>query len=302
MMKIIKPTMITPALLTSSTVAEPDTGEITWNPATPYAEGAVVIRTGTHMKYERLAPGGVDAGLPESTPLKWLTVGPTNRWAMFDRKIGTATTAATSISAVMSPGGVSGLGALELVGREAVVTLKDAPGGSTVYTRTIDLDGTIITTVYEWLYSDFEQLTDFVLTDLPRHFLTGQLTFTVSGTSGVSVGVLQVGTVLEVGKTIGQPTADILDFSKKDQDRFGNFDVEEGAYSKRGSIQVLTAKSDFNKIFRGIASLRAIPCIYIPVDQIGFEPLINYGFFKTFSMVVAYQNHHLCNLEIEGLI
>ena len=302
-MKIIRPTAITSSMLTSSTVAEPDTGEVAWNPVTSYPVGAQVIRTNMHWTYERIGTGGVSAVLPESDSALWLPVGPTNRWRMFDRKIGTVTSAATTITAVMQPGGVSGIGALELVGREAVVTLKEAPGGGTVYSRTISLDGTLITSVYEWLFSEFEQLTDFVLTDLPQHFPSGELTVSITGTTGVSVGVLQVGNVLDVGGTIGQPTVGILDFSRKVRDQFGNFDVQqEGAYSKRGSIQVLTAKSDFNKIYRGIAALRATPCIYIAIDQIGYEPLISYGFFKEFSMVVAYANHHLCNLEIEGLI
>ncbi|CUI04671.1 hypothetical protein BN2497_4119 [Janthinobacterium sp. CG23_2] len=63
----------------------------------------------------------------------------------------------------------------------------------------------------------------------------------------------------------------------------------------------VTDASEFNKLFRSLAALRAISCIYIGADQIGFEPFITYGFYKDFSMVVAYPQHHLCNLEIEGL-
>ncbi|ATQ77905.1 hypothetical protein CR152_27930 [Massilia violaceinigra] len=299
-MKVIKPTTITTAMLTSSTVAEPAAGEVAWNAATAYALGAVVIRTSTHMKYER-AVAGTSATAPESDPTNWLPAGPTLRWGMFDRKIGTATTAATSITVVTQPGAVSGLGMLELVGRQVVVTLKNAPGGTTVYSRTVNLDGTLVTSVYDWFFMDFEQLTDFVLTDLPQHYASCELTVTITSTTPVSVGVLQVGQVLAIGRTIGGSTVGIIDYSRKERDRFGNFDVVEGDFSKRNSLQVLTAASEFNKIFRSLASLRAIPCIYIGADQIGYEPMINYGFYKDFSMVVAYPQHHLCNLEIEGL-
>ena len=299
-MKIIKPTVITAAMLTSATVAEPDTGEVLWNAATAYTVEQQVIRTTTHMKYERKV-AGTTATPPENDTVNWFPIGPTNRWAMFDRKVGTKTAAATTLAATMTAGGVSGLAALELTGREAVVTMKSAPGGSTVYSRTVSLDGTIISSVYDWLFNDFEQLTDFVLTDLPRHYTGSELTFQVNGTSGVSCGVLQVGTVFDIGNALTGAQVGIIDYSRKVTDEFGNRDVLERGYSKRGSIQVLTAKSDFNKIYRLLASLRATPCVYIGADTIGYEPMINYGFYKDFSMVVSYSQHHLCNLEIEGL-
>ncbi|NHZ93550.1 hypothetical protein F2P45_31790 [Massilia sp. CCM 8733] len=299
-MKVIKPTTITTAMLTSSTVAEPAAGEVVWNAATAYAAGAVVIRATTHMKYERVI-AGTTAMLPESDPLNWIEAGPTLRWAMFDRKIGTATTAPTAITVVTRPGSISGLGMLELVGRQVVVTVKDAPGGITVYSRTVNLDGTMITSVYEWFFLDFEQLSDFVLTDLPQHFAACELTVTITSTTPVSVGVLQVGQAMTVGRAAMGATAGIIDYSKKEKDRFGNFDVVAGAFSKRGNLQVLTPATEFNKIFRSLAALRATPCIYIGADQVGFEPLIIYGFYKELSMVVAYAQHHLCNLEIEGL-
>ncbi|CUI07882.1 hypothetical protein BN2497_10541 [Janthinobacterium sp. CG23_2] len=299
-MKVIKPTSITSAMLASSTVAEPAPGEVAWNPSTPYAAKDVVIRTSTHMKYERVL-AGTSSTAPELDSANWIEAGPTNRWAMFDRKIGTATTAATAVTVVTRPGSISGLGMLELVGRQVDITLKDAPGGTTVYSRTVNLDGTIITSVYDWFFVDFEQLSDFVLTDLPQHYASCELTVTVTSTTPVSVGVLQVGQVMTAGRAAMGATAGIIDYSKKEKDRFGNFDVVEGAFSKRCNLQVLTPAAEFNKIFRAFAALRAIPCVYIGVDQVGFEPLIIYGFYKDFSMVVAYPLHHLCNLEIEGL-
>ncbi|MFB9242356.1 hypothetical protein IV454_16410 [Massilia antarctica] len=299
-MKVIKPTTITTAMLTSSTVAEPAAGEVAWNAATAYALGAVVIRATNHMKYERKI-AGTSSTAPENDPVNWDEAGPTLRWAMFDRKIGTATTAATAVTVVTRPGSISGLGMLELVGRQVDITLKDAPGGVTVYSRTMNLDGTQITSVYEWFFLDFEQLTDFVLTDLPQHYAACELTVQITSTTPVSVGVLQVGLVMTAGRTAMGATVGIIDYSKKEKDRFGNWDVVAGAFSKRGNLQVLTPAAQFNKIFRSLAALRATPCIYIGADQVGFEPLIIYGFYKDFSMVVQYDQHHLCNLEIEGL-
>ncbi|MFC6415957.1 hypothetical protein ACFP9X_24560, partial [Massilia varians] len=170
-----------------------------------------------------------------------------------------------------------------------------------VYSRTIPLDGTLITSVYDWFFEDYEQLTDAVLTDLPQHFMSGELTFELTGTSGVEIGVLQVGQVIELGQTKWGASVGIADFSKKERDIFGNYDVLERAWSKTSSFQVVTAASDFNKIYRRLAAIRATPCIYIGHDQVGFEPMFAYGFYKDFGITVDYHHSHLLNIEIEGL-
>ena len=298
-MKIIKPTVITDAMLTGSSVAEPADGEVAWSAATAYAKGAVVIRTTTHRQYERLV-AGTTATAPEADPVNWMDIGPTSRWAMFDRKVGTET-AAASLTVTMQPGGVSGIGALELTGRELRVQMKDAPGGTVIYDRTVSLDGTLIESVYDWFFADFEQLTDVVLTDMPQHYAGCELTYTQTGTSGVAVGVLLVGQVIEIGRAQYGASVGIIDYSRKEKDQFGNLDVIERTYSKRSSLQVITEKAKFNKIYRTLASLRATPCIYLGADQAGYEPMITYGFYKDFGIAVPYPNHHLLNIEIEGL-
>jgi len=298
-MKIIKPTVITDAMLASSSIAEPDVGEVAWNAGTAYAKGQVAIRTTTHRKYERLV-AGTTATAPESDPANWMDIGPTNRWAMFDRKIGTATEAA-SLTVVMRPGGVSGLSALELVGRQAHIQMKTAPGGPVVYDRTVQLDGTVVDTIYDWFFADYEQLSDFVLTDLPQHYPGCELSFTLTGTSGVSIGALPVGQVFEIGRAQYGASVGIVDYSRKERDQFGNLDVLERNYSRRSTLQVVTDKAKFNSIYRLLASLRATPAIYIGADQVGYEPMITYGFYKDFGIAVSYPNYHMLSIEIEGL-
>lgn len=299
-MKIIKPTVITDAMLVSSTVAEPDVGEQEWVATKAYVKGDVAIRKSTHRKYERLA-AGTTATAPESDKANWLDIGPTNRAAMFDRKVGTLTTSPGNLTVVMRPGGTSGLGALELTGRELVTRVRSAPGGPVIYEKTVSLDATIIESPYDWFFAEFEQRTDVVMTDLPQHYFNGELEVQLTGTAGVSMGVLQVGQVIEVGRTKKGASVGISDFSKKDRDTFGNYDVLERTWSKNSSMQVITDAADFNKIYRRLASLRATPCIYMGTDRLGFDPLITYGFYKDFGITVDYEHSHLLNIEIEGL-
>lgn len=299
-MKIIKPTVITDAMLTSSTVPEPDVGEVLWDPNVTYQVGDEVIRVSTHTTYMRATAGKTSAA-PEVDPTNWRAIGPTNRWGGFDRKVGTVSAAATNMTYVLRPGSVGGLGMLELTGRQAKVQMRTAPGGPLVYDKTIELDGTLITSVYDWLFAEYEQLSDFVLTDLPQQYPSCEMTVTLTGTAGVSVGVLQVGQLVEVGSAQYGASVGIIDYSVKKADEFGNWDVVERNYSKHCTLQVVTSRADFNKLYRRLAALRATPCIYIGSDQAGYEPMISYGFYKDFGITVTYPEYHLLNIEIEGL-
>jgi hypothetical protein len=304
--KVIKPIVITDAMLTSSTVAENDYPA--WASGTTFATGGKCISTVTHRIYESLKDANVGkdptdiANRTGDSPW-WLDIGPTNKLAMFDNVVGTVTTGTSPVTVVLRPGSVSGLAMLELSGRQAQVTMKDAPGGTVVYDRTVDLDGTIIESVFDWFFAEFEQHADFVLTDLPAQFSNCELAVSVSATTGsAGVGVLKVGTVVELGRTLAGAKAGIMDFSGKERDTFGNTLIVERAYSKEASFDIVTDSTRFNKIFRTLASIRATPAVYIGTESAGYEPLIVYGFFKDFSITVEYFSHHLCSLEIEGLV
>lgn len=299
-MKVIKPLVLTDAMLVSSTAPETDHPE--WSAVTAYTVGVKCIRASTHRIYERRV-AGTTATAPELDPENWLDVGPTNRHAMFDAVVGTSTAVASPLTVVLRPGSVSGLALMELAGAELTVAMTAAPGGTTVYERTISLDGTIIESVYDWFYTEYEQRTDVVLTDLPFHFPGCELTISITAPAGgVACGVCKFGEVIEIGATRYGAGVEIMDFSRKEQDAFGRYAVVERAYSKRVSLSVLTEKGDFNRIFRRIAALRATPCIYIATEDGGYQPLIAYGFYKGFSIVVEYPAYHDCSLTVESLI
>lgn len=299
-MKVLKPHAITDAVLLSSTVPEDD--HPAWVSGATYAIGARVIRTTTHSIYERLSEGAGTTP-PENDMTNWLNVGPTNRWAAFDQKVGTVTSGASPMTFVLRTGSTDSLALFELRGRVAQVDMRDATGGQVVYSRTIDLDGSGIESFYDWFFADFEQRTDVVLTDLPSQFASAELTVTVTATSGnPEIGVFKPGLASELGDTQYGAKVGISDYSRKDRDVFGNVIVVERAYSKRATFELVTKRASFNRIYRTLAALRATPCVYIGTEEPGYEPLLIYGFFKDFSIDVQYPEHHLCSLEIEGLI
>lgn len=67
-MKVIKPITITPAMVTSSTAAEPGTGENAYNALTDYSVGDEVIRTETHRVYVSLRGEKAVVTISNGTP------------------------------------------------------------------------------------------------------------------------------------------------------------------------------------------------------------------------------------------
>lgn len=134
-MNVIPPITITDALLTSSTIAEPDTGEAVYSAGTTYGLGAVVISTTTHLKYTSLQAGNL--GHPLSAAIAqgvvptaadwWVMSGPTNKWAMFDLMRSTASIAPLALTAVVTPGvRVDALGLHGLAADAVLVTVNPA--------------------------------------------------------------------------------------------------------------------------------------------------------------------------------
>lgn len=279
----------------------PETDFAVWAAPTAYSVGNKVIRTSTHRIYQRLI-AGTTATAPELDAINWLDIAPTNRWAMFDGVVGTKTTAMQSLTVVMRPSGVDGLGLLELVGQTATIVMKDAPGGVVILNRVIQLDGTLVTSFYDWFYKPYQQLTDVVLTDLLSSYVSNELTITITGSSTVSIGVCKFGPITNIGDLKYGAKIGISSLSVKSFDAFGNALITKRGFRKIADFSIVTQATDFNGIFRKLSSLDAVACIYVGSELTGYEPFLVYGFFKDFNMSVDYISHHLCTASIEGLI
>ena len=122
-MKLIRPFTVTAASLTSS-VAETDATE--YASTATYAAGATAMWTvgadATHHVYESVVDGNVGNALTDAA--KWLDLGPTNRFAMFDQKNGTSTTAASIDVSVDVTGRADGLALLNLTGEQVYISME----------------------------------------------------------------------------------------------------------------------------------------------------------------------------------
>ena len=302
-MKFIRPTPITSAALLSSTVAESDYAA--WNAATAYALGARVIRASTHRIYERLV-AGTTATAPESDIVNWIDIGPTNRWAMFDEKLGTVTTASNSLSVVLAPGRIN---SLALLGVDAdTVSVALVVSGVTVYTASLNLiNDSHVGNWYEYFYEPIYQQTEVVITDLLDAALLdvpgysdGQLTVTLTRTGGtVGVALMAVGVLFDVGDTQYGAQVSIRDYSRKEADAFGNYSLVKRSYSKTMHADVLVPRDQVDNVVKNITRHRATNVVWIGDSQFG--ALIVYGFMADWRLVIDTYTQSTFSAQIEGM-
>lgn len=297
-MKIIRPTRVTDSNLLSSSVPENDYSE--WVSGTAYNEGDKVILALTHTIYEALKSTTGES--PDAHPLSWLPIGPTNRWAMFDEKIGTSTTATTSITFSVKPGIVSGIAFLDLVGVTTIRVKLTAPDG-VIYDKTVTLTDTA--GIIDWWTYFFEEVsvqTFVVLTDLPT-YRSSVMEVTISGGVGttVSVGSIVFGRLFEFANAVDYGASiGIQDYSRKERDDFGNVMITERAFSKRARWNFSIQNSKVDSFQRTLAELRATPAVYIGASQ--YDSMIIYGFYRDFDTIIAYPNHSECSIDLESLV
>lgn len=297
-MKLIDPVKVTNAVLTTPPMAETDYPA--WSAPTNYAIGDRVVRTSVHRVFEALV-AGIHAGLPEATPTRWVDIGPTNAWAMFDDKVGTSTTSAgPSMTWGLTPAAaIDHLDLLDVsaASARAVMTVSAV----SVYDRTISLEAAeTVGDAWEYCFSPIVRRTIAQFDDLPP-YASGVLTITLTDTVPVSCGSCIVGQTFEIGESEFGARAGITDFSRKETDAFGVTSVVERAYSKRTSQAVAIDNARFDEVLRRLTLLRAKPVLWIGAAGL-YEAFVVYGFFKSLELELQTATEAICSLEIEGLV
>lgn len=298
-MKYILPVAITDAMLVSHSV--PETDHAAWNGATNYATGTRVIRTSTHRIYERLAPGGITATAPELDPANWVDALPTNRWAMFDRSVGTVTAASGSITVTITPGEkVEGLALLDLDCESVEITCTVL--GSTVYSASFEpvLDDLEVTDWYSYFFASILRRQTLVITDIPPY--DGMtITIAVGAAAGsVSCGTLAIGRVYQVGDTLAGVGLTFQDFSVKSTDAFGTTTITQRGCADRMTCRTLLAPGAVDSVYRRLKAIRATPVVWIGAQSI--ESTVLYGWGKDFAVDLALKDVHHCSFTVEALV
>lgn len=278
---------------------------VEWSSATTYALGDIVIQAATHRMFESLQAANLNHSPTELLSTWWIDIGPTNAWAMFDQVNGTATAAQSEIAfTVQTTGRVDSVALLSLAGAQVVVSATY--GGNSVYNETYSLvDNTGVTDWYAYFFTPPLRRTDLIVSDLPLY--AGMVvSVALTGEGAVSIGSAIIGLSQALGTSIYGARVGITDFSRKEADAFGNYQLVERPFSKRGNFSVVVdgfsvmeVASKVDAIQRILAGYRATPLVFVASDS--YDATAIFGFYRSFDLDIAYPTQSVLTLEIEGL-
>lgn len=299
---IVNPVTITESKLVSTNIAENDYPA--WSSATAYASGVRVIRTSTHRVYESLQASNTN-NAPETSPLWWVEVGPTNRWRVFDSSNLSQTVnvggSPIAITYTLQPGEAIGCVAILNItgGSNVSITMTD-PTYGVVYSQQ-DTIGNLPPGPdwWNWLFGSRVSLVQYVKTDLPT-YPAASIQITVTGDSSLALGVVLVGknANFSMGMKYGARVG-IQDYSRKETNEFGDPVFVERAFAKRASFDVMLENAEIDALQSYLTSIRAKPVLWVASNE--YSATVIYGFYKNFDILLNYVNHADCSLEIEGL-
>jgi hypothetical protein len=246
----------------------------------------------------------------------WVSLGPTNVWAPFDTQTSTSATVneATMIYRLKPNTPCNGLAVIGITGALSVNLSVYTNGGALVGSFTQNLDNTPITDWYTYWTADFQVASDVYFGAYPQtdgsvgldlaglsdaeYLIT--ITRSTGGTNVTCAGIV-VGKSYQIGDVQYGATSGIIDYSIKSTDTFGTTTLVRRAFAKRASYTLMIDNTQLRLVHSLLSSLRATPCLWCGVSDVTYTPLTVWGFYKDFSINVAYPTKSTYSLEIEGM-
>lgn len=299
-MKIVRPYTVLDSTLIACNV--PETDYAAYASGTTYALGSlvIVVSTNVHKIFESLQAANTGND-PATSPTWWLDRGATNRWKMFDTLVNSQTEHAGDITfSLKIAGRINSIALLNIYASSVRVIATDAVDG-VVFDRTSDMRGNLGTIDWwSWFFESPEWDSEAVMTDLPMYSdITISVTLTNIG-GAARCGACIVGLSKDLGDTQYGASVGIQDYSVKTRDTWGNYTVLERAYSKRANFTVNADNNAIDRLQALLARYRSVPILYIGAEEFGSTTIL--GFYKDFSVSIAYCTFSVCTIEIEGLI
>ncbi|WP_109514759.1 hypothetical protein [Pseudomonas ovata] len=289
-----------PFMVASLLTNVPETDQPLWSPAQAYAVGAKVMLE--HRLYEALvANTNVSPTAAPTNPPKWLDLGATNRWAMFDDKMSSVTSNPESISLSVVPGrAVDALAFFGIDASSILVRVIDSYQGVIFESRVSPVITDGIDDWYAYFFSPVELSEDFVVLDVPAGSF-GTIEVVISKPGGVAkAAALIFGKMARLGEALYGTSVGITDYSKKDRDDFGNFKIVERGFSKKAEFDVMVDTSRVGSVQRTLARYRAKPLVWI--GEASYEATIIYGYYRDFNLVISGPTQSDCSISVEGLV
>ncbi len=303
--QVLQPIPITSAMIAACSVAEPDTttGEAAWVAATSYAIGNKVTRSTTHRVYTALA-AGVDAGLPEVTPLRWFDTGPTNKYAAFDNYRSTVITQAGTLTMTLTPGIITGMAFFGLQGDTLRVVVKNATSLVAYYDTTFSLSTYLSgDLMWEFYFGTARQQDSLWISGLVPQLAQVEITLTVSTVTGkAAIGIWALGDFVNIGLPQYGFKAQPVDYSRIAVDAYGNATITKGLNAKNLTGEcVMTSTADAQAAADIVYRVLGTPCVWVMVPDPDYQYLSAFGLGSA-DITAAGPTNATLSLTVRGLI
>lgn len=298
-MKILIPVTVSDSMLLSSSLAEADAPA--WSGATTYALAAQVMKG--HKVWESAIASNLNNDPEADDGTNWVLVGPTNRWAAFDEKPSTKSTATGSMTWTLQPGvWVSDIALIAAAGGQARVRVIASDGTTVLYDQTKALPGLAGASFHAWFFRDRGEPVDadLLFEGLPRR-LTGTIEVSVTGGGSVSLGVLALGVIYAAGETLAGSNSDLIDYSKVTTDEFGETSIKRRARARRTSYQVLIPTADLPRLRTLRERISSVPVVAIGATSDAMRAaLLTYGLVRSMPIEIPGPTVTTYTLEMMG--
>lgn len=288
--------------------------EDTYNSGTTYGLGATC--SGSHRCYESLVTGNIGNPLPvlpETQTTKWIDIGPTNKYAMFDLSANTQTVLASPLTLVIVPGQrVNTIGLAGLVANQVQISATSILGGGTVYpnaysessTGIFDLNTRIVNDGYDYAFEPFSTMPSMVVFDIPP-YSDIIITIVITASSGnVKCGSCVIGTYIYLGDSEYGATNDGLNFSTVTRDLYGNATLVPRRTLPKTDQKLSVHASRVNKVKTARVLLNAVPALWTGIDDgtsSYFDMLTVLGIYNKFTIGAVYNDRAEVTLGLEEI-
>lgn len=289
-MKIVRPYVLQDGDLTSNaTNVDAD-----WNSVTAYTTGQRVSY-GRRI-YEAIANSTNQN--PATADTFWFNVGPNNVWAMFDDRTGTQTVRASPLDVTVNVTGYADtLGLVNINGSQLDVYMSEA--GSEIFHETIYLvNDDAVVDYYEYFFEPIIRLTDVVV-NLPVDVINPTISIKLTGDSDVAIGQMTVGQSYFIGRVRYGAQISGTDYSRIEEDDFGNTFIVERAYNRTGRFTVDIEAAKIDATYNIVTGYRATPVFIIGIENYGAT--FYYGLLRDAVIEFAYYKYGVLSLEVRGI-
>lgn len=315
-MKVIRPISITSSNYINSALdyGYQNTGDYAeWNIATAYTVGQRVIVDSLKSTFECVLNNtGTAPTMTGTSP--WVRFGASNAWKPFDGAVNSQLvgyTGGMQLEDLMyvTLASMGRFNAVAVLGTDAArvrCRFYDQDENLTYDEVLASVDTTPVVDAWTYCFADLGVRRDFVFDGIDGWgtAATARLVLVVSNDETgepVRIGEIVVGTATTIGETHSGVRIGLEDYSRKEANEYGDFELVERAYSYSGGCEIEIERQYRSRAQRMIAELRATAAVFYPTSGDAGDGIVLYGFPRDFNITYETPERAYASLEVEGL-